>query len=198
VDEVLEDKQRCWPVIELLAPVGADVDADLAAVRTETLGLGQFMMPGFVGQILRQATTTVRPAPPQGFARRGRFDRRLLCRVLACAHLYEQQELVGIEAFAARPIQAPQQQIDPLLQPLNVTITIVQRGQQFQDHALECGYIIGQVFGEWSLQVRVLIDRSVSTVGKSDRYPVICGQAETPRRVHDLRPSRCVDIDTVL
>jgi hypothetical protein len=35
------------------------------------------------------------------------------------------------------------------------------------------------------------------TVGESDRYPVIFGQAEAPGRVHDLRPGRCVDIDTV-
>jgi hypothetical protein len=64
---MLDHKQRCRPVIELLAPVGADVDADLAAVGTEALGLGQFVMSGFAGQVLRQATTTVRPATPLRF-----------------------------------------------------------------------------------------------------------------------------------
>src|SRR5262249_43278247 len=32
-----------------------------------------------------------------------------------------------------------------VLQPLDVAITLVQRGQQFQDHALERGYVVGQV-----------------------------------------------------
>jgi hypothetical protein len=56
----------------LLTPVGADVDAGLAAVRTEALGLGQFIMPWLAGQVLLQATTTVRPAPPLWFGRRYR------------------------------------------------------------------------------------------------------------------------------
>jgi hypothetical protein len=115
----------------LLAPVGADVDADLAAVRTEALGLGQFVMLRLAGQVLRQTTTTVRPAPPLGLGRRWWFGGRLLCRVLACGHLHKQQQLVGIEAFAARPLQAVQQQVDAVPQPLDVAITIVQRGQQF-------------------------------------------------------------------
>jgi hypothetical protein len=147
VNEMLDDKQRCRPVIELLAPVGADVHADLATVRTDALGLGQFVMPGLAGQILRQATTTVRAAPPLRLARRWRFGGRLLCRVLARGHLHKQQQLVGIEAFATRSIQAPQQQIDAVPEPLDVAITLVQRSQQFQDHALERGYIIGQVLG---------------------------------------------------
>src|SRR5262245_41742545 len=109
---MLDDKQRSRSVIELLAPVGADVDADLAAVRTEALGLGQFMMPGFAGQVLWQAATTVRPAPPLGFARHWWFGGRLLCRALPRGRLHKQQQLVGIETFAARPIQAVQQQVD--------------------------------------------------------------------------------------
>jgi hypothetical protein len=48
-----------------------------------------------------------------------------LCRLLVGGHLVEQQELVGIEAFAARPIQAVQQQIDPVPQSLDVAIAIV-------------------------------------------------------------------------
>jgi hypothetical protein len=104
-------------------------------------------MPGLVGQILRQATATVWPAPPLGSGRRWRFGRRLLCGVLARGHLSEQQELVGIEAFAARPIQAAQQQIDPVPQSFDVAIALVQRGQQFQYHALERDYIVGQALG---------------------------------------------------
>jgi hypothetical protein len=40
-----------------------------------------------------------------------------------------------------------QQQVDAVPQPLDVAIALVQRGQQFEDHELERGYIIGQVLG---------------------------------------------------
>jgi hypothetical protein len=39
VDIVLDHEQRRRPIIELLAPVRADIDADLAAGRTDALGL---------------------------------------------------------------------------------------------------------------------------------------------------------------
>jgi len=39
VDEVLDHEQRRRPVIELFAPVRADIDAHLTAVRTDALGL---------------------------------------------------------------------------------------------------------------------------------------------------------------
>jgi hypothetical protein len=39
VDIVLDHEQRRRPIIELLAPLRADIDADLAAGRTDALGL---------------------------------------------------------------------------------------------------------------------------------------------------------------
>src|SRR5262249_59790696 len=46
VDEVLDHEQRRRPVIELFAPVRADIDAHLAAGRAGAVGLGQLVMPG--------------------------------------------------------------------------------------------------------------------------------------------------------
>jgi hypothetical protein len=54
---------------------------------------------------------------------------------------------LGVDAFAARPVQAAQQQVDPVPVSLDVAIALVQRGQQFQDHALERGRVVGQLLG---------------------------------------------------
>jgi hypothetical protein len=50
---MLDHKQRRRPIIKLFTPVRADVDARLAAGRADTLGLGQLMVLGLAGQILR-------------------------------------------------------------------------------------------------------------------------------------------------
>src|SRR5262249_53226614 len=49
VDEVLDHEQGRRPVIELLAPIRADIDAHLAASRAGAFGLGQFVMLGLAG-----------------------------------------------------------------------------------------------------------------------------------------------------
>ena len=41
------------------------------------------------------------------------------------------------------------------------------------------------------------IARRITTVEESDGYPAIFVQAETPGGVHDLRPGRRVNVDTV-
>jgi hypothetical protein len=69
VDEVLDHEQRRRPIVELFAPVGADVDADLAAARTDLLGLGQLVVPRLAGQALRHPAAAVRPATPLGLRR---------------------------------------------------------------------------------------------------------------------------------
>jgi hypothetical protein len=125
VDDVLDHKQRRRPVIELFAPVRADIDAHLAAGRAGAFGLGQLVMPGFAGQVGRQAAATVRPALPLGLGRRCWLGRGW-CRVLARGHLREQQELMGVDAFAARTVQAAQQQVDSVPHPLDVAIALVQ------------------------------------------------------------------------
>jgi len=135
VDEVLDHEQRRRPIIELFAPVRADIDASLAAARADALGLGQLVMPRLAGQVVRQATAAMRPAAPLGLRRRGRFSRRGR-RVLARGQLREQQGLLGVEAFATRPVPAAQQQVDPVPQRLVVTPVLVQRGQQFHYLAL--------------------------------------------------------------
>ena len=147
VDKMLDHEQRRRPVVELFAPVRADIDAHPAAGRAGAFGLGQLVMPGLAGQVVRQTAATVWPAPPLGLRRRCRLGRRFGGRVLARGHLREQQQLVGVEALAARPIQAAQQQVDPVPHRLVVAIALVQRGQQFQDHALERGHVVGQLLG---------------------------------------------------
>src|SRR5262245_3501550 len=46
-------------------------------------------------------------------------------------------------------------------------------------------------------RIRGLIDRRVTTVKESDGCPVLFAQAETPGRVHNLRPGRGVNVDPV-
>jgi hypothetical protein len=41
-------------------------------------------------------------------------------------YLREQQELVGVDAFATWPVQAAQQKVDAVSQPLDVAIAFVQ------------------------------------------------------------------------
>lgn len=125
MDEVLDHEQRRRPVIELFTPVRADIDAHLAAGRTGALGLGQLVVPGLVGQVVRQTAATMWAAPPLGLGRRCRLGRGW-CRVLAPGHLREQQQLVGVDAFAARAVQAAQQQVDPVPVSLDVAIALVQ------------------------------------------------------------------------
>ena len=108
MDEVLDDEQRRRPVIELLALVHADVDAHPAAVGANAVGLRQFVVLGHARQVLRQAPAAVRLAAPLRLRRRrgrgGRGRGRPLAWTLG--QLAEEQRLVGIEAFPARPVQA--------------------------------------------------------------------------------------------
>ena len=107
VDKMLDHEQRRRPIVELFAPVRADIDAHLATGRAGALGLGQLVMPGLAGQVVRQAAASVGAAPTPGLVRRCWLGRGWCC-VLACGHLGEQQELVGVDAFATRPLQAAQ------------------------------------------------------------------------------------------
>src|SRR5262249_59221891 len=99
VDEMLNDDQRRRPVVELFAPVRADVDAYLAAALTDALGLGQLVVPGLARQVVWHPAAAMRTATPLGLARRCRFGRRRRRRGLVRGHLREQQGLVGIEAL---------------------------------------------------------------------------------------------------
>ena len=142
---MLDHEQRRRTILELFAFVHADVAACLAAARAETLGLRQFMMPGFARQMLGQAAAAVRLAAALGLLRFLPFGRRR--RVRGRDQLGEQQELVGVETLAARPVQAAQQHIEPVPQRVVVALVLVQRGHQFQDQALKGGDIDRQVLG---------------------------------------------------
>jgi hypothetical protein len=145
VHKVLDHEERRRPVIKLFAPVGADIGARLAAGRADALGLGQLVMPGFAGEVVRQPSAAMRPTPPLGLSHR-RLGRRW-GRVLARGHLREEQKLVGVQAFAARPVQATQQEVESVPHRLNVAVTLVQGSQQFQHHLLKRGQVVGQVLG---------------------------------------------------
>jgi hypothetical protein len=95
VDEVLDHEQRRRPIVELFAPIRADVDTRLAAALTDAVGLGQFVVPGLARQVLRQTAAAVGPAPPLGLRRLGWLGRRR-ARVLARGRLRKEQELVGV------------------------------------------------------------------------------------------------------
>ena len=107
MDKVLDHEQRRGPIVELFAPVGADVDAHMAAARAHALRLGQLVMPGLAGQVVRQTAAAMGLAAALGRGLGRRLSRR--GRVLARGQFGEQRRLVGIDTFAARPIQAPQQ-----------------------------------------------------------------------------------------
>jgi hypothetical protein len=100
---MFDHEQRRRPVAELFAPVHADVDAQLAAARTDALGLGQLVVAGLARQVVRQTAASVWPASPLGLRRRFSWRHG---RALARARLNEEEELVGIYAFAARPVKA--------------------------------------------------------------------------------------------
>ena len=102
-------------------------------------------MPGLARQVAGAGAAAMGLAAALGLLRFLRLGRRR--RVRAPEQLGEQQELVGVEALAARPIQPPQEQVEPVPQRLVVTLVLLQGGQQFQDQALEGGHIVGQVLG---------------------------------------------------
>jgi hypothetical protein len=147
VDDVFDDKQRCRFVIQLLAGVDADLFTQSPAAGTEPLGRRQDMVPLNTRQILRQTAAAMRPAFPLGFVLGCRWWRRRRRRRLLRRQIGKQQELIGVEAFAARTVQAPQQQFQAMLQCLMVAITLPQRGDQLENHALEHGRIVGQLLG---------------------------------------------------
>jgi len=95
--------------------------------------------------MLGQAAAAVWLAAALGLLRFLPFGRRR--RVRGRDQLGEQQELVGVETLAARPIQAAQQQIEPVPQRVVVALVLLHRGHQFQDHALKRADIDRQVLG---------------------------------------------------
>ena len=155
MDEVLADKEGRRSIIELFAHVRADVDTHVTA-DAQAFGLGQLVMDGVAFQVYRQAATTVgSPTLPRlaGRARLRlfRFGSGGLCfgRVMIGrpSGLAKEQGLVGVEALAAWSVQASQQQVKPVAQPILVAAFFLQRGQQFQDHAFEDDRIVRQRVG---------------------------------------------------
>src|SRR5262249_13449446 len=108
VDIVLYDEGRRRPVVELLAPVRANVDAQPSVALADALGLGQLVVPGLAREGLWHSAAPVRPASPPEL-RRFLWLGGLCGRLLARGRLREQHQLLGVDALAARPVQAAQQ-----------------------------------------------------------------------------------------
>jgi hypothetical protein len=144
VDEVLDHEQRRRTVLELVAPVHADGEAQLAAAGADPFGLGQLVMPGLTGQVRGQAAAAMRAAPPWGRGRRLGWRRR---RRGVRDRFHEQQELVRVVTLAPRAVQAMQQHVEPVPQRLVVAALLLEGGEQLQDHALQRGHVVRQVLG---------------------------------------------------
>ena len=75
-------------------------------------------------------------------------DRRLLgfrYRVLRLEGVGNQKRLVRVESFCARPVEAAQQEIEPVLQVLVFMPRLPQRDQQLPDHLLKDDGIVRQL-----------------------------------------------------
>src|SRR6516165_4564090 len=110
------------------------------------------MMPGLAWQVIRQTASAVGPTTPWGCPRghRGGAGRCLVAgdgRVRVVGQVGKQQELVGVEAFAAWSEQPAQQYINAVPQGLVVPLAGTQGGQYFQEHALERGRVVRQLCG---------------------------------------------------
>ena len=102
------------------------------------------VVPRLARQVRGQTPAAVRPAAALRRRRRRRLRFGRHRRVRAREPFGEQQELVGVEAFAARPVQPPQEQVEPMPQRLVVALVLPQGVQQLQDQALQGGHIVGQ------------------------------------------------------
>lgn len=80
---------------------------------------GQLVVLRHTWQILRQTAATMRPALPLGLLLAGRRGTR---RERIRRKVGEEQELIGVEAFAARPVQPTQQQFQSMLHRLMVAV----------------------------------------------------------------------------
>ena len=55
-----------------------------------------------------------------------------------------EQGLIGVEAFGAWAVDSPQEEVEAVLQLVVLASRVAERGEQFEDHLLEDGGIVGQ------------------------------------------------------
>ncbi len=141
---MLDDAQRRGDILKLFARLLPQRHAYYAAARAAPFRFGQRVDTRFANEVLWQALPTV--AAPRGRWRvriignrwfRGNDGHRGRRR--------EQQRLVRIETFGARPIEPTQQLVHPLLQGFAIVTFLTQCLQQLGEHAFEDDGIVGQV-----------------------------------------------------
>ena len=121
---VFDDEQARRLVVELLAVLLADLDPGLATLRAAAFGLGQLVDTGaregdpwarpcgrggrafFVGAVLGSGSAV-------GPRLRGRVRRGHRLEGIG-----DEQGLIGVEAFGARAVETPQEEVEAVLQLL--------------------------------------------------------------------------------
>jgi hypothetical protein len=107
---VLVDEQAGGAIVELLADVLAELDADFVAARAETLGLAQRVFDADAWQIRRQLPAAAAVALTLGRRSAGIVGRRRWS-VRGCfthgsgRQLRQQPRLLGMESFRFRTIE---------------------------------------------------------------------------------------------
>jgi hypothetical protein len=56
----------------------------------------------------------------------------------------KEEWLIGVEAFGARAVESPQEEVEAVLQLLVLAPRVAERGEQFEDHLLEDDGVVGQ------------------------------------------------------
>ena len=146
---VFDHEQGRRLIVELLAALRADLDPALAALRAAALGFRQLVDPRHAPEILGQGPAAVGARLLLGRCTRFGlgWDRVAWFRDLR-GHRLEgvgnEQGLIGVEAFGARAVDSPQEEVEAVLQLVVLASRVAERGEQFEDHLLEDGGIVGQ------------------------------------------------------
>jgi hypothetical protein len=145
---MLPDEQTGRLVIELLLHVLGKLCTGDAAAGAKPLGFGQGVFQAAPRQIFGQRLAAMSLA--FGLYRLVRLVLGGWLGTLVCgrggvgSQFGEEPGLIGIEALGLGTIEPPQQQIETMLQPFAFVLLFLESAQQFDDHALEDGGIVGQ------------------------------------------------------
>ncbi len=141
---MFDDAQRRRDEFELLTGLLAELDARLAAARTELLGFGERMFLATARQIFGQWLATVRLLL---FLPRRLGDRRLVDfsrrRFRRRRTRIEERGPIAGHALGTRTVDSPKQLFESMLQACVFPITFREDRQQFAEHALTGRQIVG-------------------------------------------------------
>ena len=140
---MLDDEHFGGFVVVLAGRLDADLRTLLPAFRTKPLGFGQLVAARLVPQFARWSAPAMRPVGLAALLwllfRRRRRGRRFGDLVIGRP---KQERLIRIGRL--RRVITPQQGIEPPLQRLAIAALAAQGANQFGDHLLEDGGIVGQ------------------------------------------------------